>query len=503
MIRVGKRAKKVMKFYEDKGGINEVRIPEDAEFPCVLLSFDEGWNDYGIYSQVHFNLLLRKKDPPVVSSYIKVLRVNPKKEGSCEVTTVLNFPFETLSEDFCSLGQESDYYEELFKLGVEVWEPVLLALQDAAYLPLVADRFRHIHGFSTSIIRFTEAKKMLKEGRRILTGKKPLPKNFHFSFSCKLPAANSPHVVDFDFSSHPSKLNRTFVLVGRNGTGKTQFLAILAKSVSGLIEDDESEFLQCDFKGDRPLLAPVIAVSYSAFDDFHRPPNGKDHSYVYCGIRKGDGESGRFLSSDELRRRLVESLQNIKRRSLFLRWRKAIETVLENTLTLSDEDLDGLDFYNELSSGQRILVAVMTEIIRYIKPQSLILFDEPELHLHPEILAALARSLDELLHDNDSYAVIATHSSLLLQETLARQVRIFERVGNEPIVKPLAIESFGENLSAITREVFKVDGNQNNFRKVIDRLYLDLTKEEIEGLFEGGLPLLASSYLNSLPERDF
>jgi predicted ATPase len=74
--------------------------------------------------------------------------------------------------------------------------------------------------------------------------------------------------------------------------------------------------------------------------------------------------------------------------------------------------------FETLSSGQNILVMAMAEVVAYITPESVILYDEPELYLHPDALAALARAFDKLLEEFNSYAIIATHSPILLQETL-------------------------------------------------------------------------------------
>ena len=57
----------------------------------------------------------------------------------------------------------------------------------------------------------------------------------------------------------------------------------------------------------------------------------------------------------------------------------------------------------------------MTELVCNIEKESLILFDEPEIHLHPNAIANVMRMFSKLLEEYDSYAIFATHSPIILQ----------------------------------------------------------------------------------------
>jgi energy-coupling factor transporter ATP-binding protein EcfA2 len=303
------------------------------------------------------------------------------------------------------------------------------------------------------------------------------------------------------------------VIIGRNGTGKTQVLAQFAQAMSGLTTGRSGEFIP-----ERPSFSRVIAVSYSVFDDFVRPRSqlrsDRTFSYKYCGIRSPDPKSKKliggsgsdiesaaeanFLSPAKLTARLLRSRKSLREQDRDSLWKEILGILLEGTVNPSDPAFEDLSLYNRLSSGQRILVAIITEIVAYIEPQSVILFDEPELHLHPEVFSALVRAFDKLLQEFDSFAIVATHSPLLLQETLSRQVRVFRRRGNIPIVQELSVESFGENLTSITQEVFAVDRSALNFRAHLKELLIGKTVREVEDLFPLGLPLQAQAYLRTL-----
>ena len=70
--------------------------------------------------------------------------------------------------------------------------------------------------------------------------------------------------------------------------------------------------------------------------------------------------------------------------------------------------------YERLSAGQRLALNCIFHILSKIEPRTLILFDEPELHLHPQLLTGLLHALGEILDSQDSFAIIATHSPIVM-----------------------------------------------------------------------------------------
>jgi predicted ATPase len=479
--------------------------PANASYPCVVLVKDN-WNDFGYHTLWKAHIYLTEGNK-ILALDLKILKEDVDNPGEAIRFSGLPERFDLpLSDEFCSLGQSLKYYEQLRDAGQEIYEPYFATLRDVAIYPEIGEYFVQVNGFEKSLLRFSEAEKAFHEAR-FLFSTESANQSFEFNFTCTVPGAAVPHVVNFDFSLHPTHLHRTTVIIGRNGTGKTQFLAQFARAMSGLQEKGENGD---GFSPKRPSFSKVIAVSYSVFDDFTRPSeNSRSFSYKYCGIRASDGEEleyataanvaqesvVRFLSRIELEKRLVKAIELLKTERREERWKGILTILLEHSITPDDPAFNDLSFYSKLSSGQRILVAIITEIVAHIEPQSVILFDEPELHLHPEVFSALARAFDVLLKEFDSYAIIATHSALLLQETLSRQVRVFRREGKFPSVAPLTIESFGENLTTITREVFAVDGAENNFRSHLKELCRERTLDEVRALFPLGLPLQAEAYL--------
>lgn len=148
-----------------------------------------------------------------------------------------------------------------------------------------------------------------------------------------------------------------------------------------------------------------------------------------------------------------------------------------------------------LSSGQSILAHFVTALLAWIQPNSLVLFDEPETHLHPNAVANLFLILSDILKEFNSYAVVATHSPVVIQEVPASRVMVFQRVDNVTVAEPLLLESFGESVTELTRHVFETDEVKSVYRRTLRDLAEDESAEEVMARFPRGLSLSAQAYL--------
>jgi len=220
-------------------------------------------------------------------------------------------------------------------------------------------------------------------------------------------------------------------------------------------------------------------------------------SYVYCGLRN---EQGTLTIEDNAR--LAVALQKIEKQERQNQWKEILqETIDLNTLLeiakVANPEGDKQIINLELSSGQSIILSIITDVLVNIQPESLILFDEPEIHLHPNLISSLMRSLYKLLEEFNSYAVIATHSPLIIQEIPSLYIRVLDREGTTPIVRNLGIESFGENLTTITVDVFQTDRELSNFQEYLAKLAKEYTYEKVLEFFNGKLSLNAKIFLKA------
>ena len=147
-------------------------------------------------------------------------------------------------------------------------------------------------------------------------------------------------------------------------------------------------------------------------------------------------------------------------------WKRSVTRVLgrrdesfeEMLEAQEDRSVAATAFLDSLSSGEAILTHLTTALVSWLEPFSLVLFDEPETHLHPNAIASLFSVLSELLLQNESYALIATHSPIVLQEIPRSRVVLLTRDGDVTTsTQAIPTESFGESLSELTRHVFETN----------------------------------------------
>jgi predicted ATP-binding protein involved in virulence len=147
-------------------------------------------------------------------------------------------------------------------------------------------------------------------------------------------------------------------------------------------------------------------------------------------------------------------------------------------------------------------MCVLTRLLAKLRDGAFVLFDEPEINLHPSLLAAMLRVLHRWLERFNAYGVITTHSPIVLQEIPGRMVRVLSRQGRVPFVRRYESESFGQTLSEILVEVFGQDERDQNYASVLrDLVDAGLSTEEIEGALGRTLSINARMALRSLEQR--
>jgi energy-coupling factor transporter ATP-binding protein EcfA2 len=131
------------------------------------------------------------------------------------------------------------------------------------------------------------------------------------------------------------------------------------------------------------------------------------------------------------------------------------------TLDINFEEFENkLYFFNNeelifLSSGQQTFVDLVINILSLIKPNSLILIDEPENTLHPNLEVDFMRILQSILNDFDSFAIIATHSATIVREVPSEFVHVIKlNESNQPVISKPSIKTFGADIGTITNYIF-------------------------------------------------
>lgn len=123
-----------------------------------------------------------------------------------------------------------------------------------------------------------------------------------------------------------------------------------------------------------------------------------------------------------------------------------------------DEVIYYIDQHDELlhlSSGQKIFSYLVINTLSIIKQNSLILIDEPETALHPNLEIDFMTLLKSILDRFDSFAIIATHSAIVTREIPRDFVHVIKIDEDEqPIIEKPTINTFGMNIGTLTNYVF-------------------------------------------------
>jgi hypothetical protein len=241
----------------------------------------------------------------------------------------------------------------------------------------------------------------------------------------------------------------------------------------------------------QPSVANLVSVSFSAFDDFELLAEKRQVTegiqYSYVGLRRiSDTGPGRGTpkSPTMLIQEFVRSLKQCSKGSRAKRWTRVVEVLQSdpifraaNLTDIARFQVGRVDFYKTaeatfrgLSAGHRIVLLTLTKLVETVEEQTLILFDEPEAHLHPPLLSAFVRSLSELLLDRNGLAIIATHSPVILQEVPKTCVWMLQRAGDETKAERPSSETFGENVGVLTREVFGLETTQSGFHNMLNEV---------------------------------
>ncbi len=427
----------------------------------------------------------------------------------------LDLPAAGLSDEFCSIGNDRNYYLRLMGMAPASREAILSGLRDCAFDPDRYARFKGESALKVSLLRNSSEQDVLVAYPRILRGETELT-TFAFDYTLQ------PREGDIDggqplslrFVVMPGKKPPTnvHVLIGRNGVGKTRILAGMADA---LTDNRAASFgLVGQFKFDQDLDRPssdflnLVIVSFSAFDKFDPIAGGsarteKSLPYYYVGVKRflndENGEPTGTIGvkstedlNDDLRGALDTIFQDGKRIG---RWVRALRTLSSDPgiRDLRAGEAAGNDAgvardrvkqqIPLLSSGHKIVLLTITRLIENVSDRSLVLLDEPETHLHPPLLGSFMRALSELLVDVNAVAIVASHSPVVLQEVPAKRVwRLVGSGGSLKAERPEE-ETFAENVSVLTRKVFGLEVEESGFYKLLSDEARHADYDEVDATF--------------------
>ncbi|AUT64984.1 AAA family ATPase [Paraburkholderia terrae] len=498
--------------------------PQGVHLANLVVLLLNDWDDYSF--KTFFNARIYDAEGDVHE--IGPVKIGYFGQQPGRTSDTLSSSFASLPANYFSLGQEPEYYERLRDVPEALREEYLRHMKDLVSDADLRARADDEQVFATSLLRSVSRSAIEGQFRRILAGGVALTE-FRFYYTAPVGDRRGPMELAFEVipTSHPP--TNIHVVIGRNGVGKTTLLnAIAGAIVEQRPVSEVGAFSITERRGGmhHPMpsnyFSSVTSVAFSAFDPFNPPPDRTDRSkgvsYFYVGLKRRAAttdQSGTTLKPlTDLSSEFAESLEVCLRTATKRRhWRRAIRTLefdqnfadinlsnlADGTLAGAAASIGARELFEPLSSGHKIVLLTITRLVETIEEKSLILLDEPESHLHPPLLSAFTRALCELLTARNAVAIIATHSPVVLQEVPKSCVSKIARYGSVSRAARPEIETFGENVGSLTREIFGLDVSKSGFHDLLAKaVETGRTFDQILSAYDDQLGLEGQAVLRAM-----
>lgn len=514
----------------DKCWQNAVNLSDDgADF---FLEKNE-WNDFGYHTMYHLHATDKlTSEGNVYLGYIRIMKHGQEKHDIYLLNKKQGkqIIFSELPEDFVSLTTSIDVFKGLNKYLSQkdrllfIEQMHLILNEESKYYKLVYED----DCFETSLLRDTTMNNYsLKKGTSLL-----MDKTTYYNLqlqAIKINFANMDESTDLNFSCLPKFQsnnipNGVITFIGKNGSGKSTSIYNLAKLLYAY--PDQRFRLKEKIGVIKPNdigINKLFLLSYSPFDNFFLPGIGgedyrvileglknNDGRFVFCGIRDVKKEFESILENpqkdtyeklfedirldatslkpinvlaDEFVQAMSTLEYNTERNKIWDKIEKMsrgkfpeIQELMDELFILDNEERK--EQFLRLSTGYKYFFHSLAHIIAYIEEDSIVLFDEPENHIHPPMLSFMISSLRNILSKYQSVMLIATHSPVIVQETFSKNVFVVRRFEDKTVMSHPQIETYGANISEITSEVFDLTTDITKYYEAFESLYDKLDGEE-------------------------
>jgi predicted ATPase len=451
----------------------------------------DNWNDWWEFQTLY---VLTYFDASGQIHEVGGLKIGQFKWKETQARPDIPREFASLDRRFFSLGQDVAYYSAIAAMGKATASGLLSAMKDVVADQDLLGRAINEPVMGRSLMRSVSLRTIEGQFRRVLGGGAPLTE-FSFTYEAPKPENDQSPRLKVDFSVVPESTPPTniHVLIGRNGVGKSYLLNGMTRALASLQEDDDANGIfqsKEDIFGhtDRSPFANVVSVTFSAFDEFVVIPESRNAlkgvRYSNVGLRqrmKTKNDEWVVITRDpsELAKEFSASAKLCAIGARGTRWKHALAT-LETDPIFAEAQVSALantdevqfprqaaQLFRKLSSGHKIVLLTITKLVEKVEEKTLVIMDEPEAHLHPPLLSAFVRALSDLLIDRNGVAIVATHSPVVLQEVPASCVWKIVRHGMAARADRPEIETFGENVGVLTREVFSLEVTRSGFHKML------------------------------------
>lgn len=497
--------------------------PESRQ--VVIFPEDVDWNDFGFHIRCRYSVLSPRDDRllsgPIYLGFVSLGgESSSRDEGHSYRGRSLSGLLQSLGREACDSGDlpqfftmlpaMAEYRAVVESLGVEGADLFLRSVNDLVVSrdskSLWFDQAVASEVFSLGFMRNSEPFFAFHNADSLLNGVSDenltaISKSIQLSFS--LDGFENEHDITFRFGAGGLVPRRINILIGKNGVGKSQVLKKFCRAALGY-NDSGVTFRDCDTGSERPMISRVLAVSTPGETGNTFPAERKKTQKLYYR-RLQLTRNGRSRLSNSIGASLVQLIRKREvigdndRWDIFLgainkvlpadaliisansgpdlrlvdlaAYRSSEQTLLDmwsNVDFSSDPKIQVGNGTYPLSSGQLTFFKFALLCSLYIENGSFVLMDEPETHMHPNMISDFIDLLDGLLEATGSQAIIATHSAYFVREVPSDQVHVFQLAQDSLVyIDRPRLNTFGATIDSISQFVF----NENVEVRLTDKIF--------------------------------
>ena len=447
----------------------------------IYYAFDH-WNDYG-YRTLY--AMIAKIDGDIYDcGRLKISFIPYRHEEEIDLQSILvqeegynlislgDKEYYEFLNNFLSTSEKDEYFKKMGDIAYDLNRLDESIKNDSIYHPI-----EEYYLLKNSFLRDVSLSEIRNQLHRLSIGGKYIDE-----YQISIIDKNGNNVLEFRKNPHSLEYfpDTLYAIVGNNGAGKTYFIKNLIdlyiKKNSDLFNNITSNINQFE---------SIVLISYSPFD---------------TGIIKKDSENYKFIGIDFNKTTSLEDYITKEIKTLFTeattpknesRTKKIIDKfsfdpLFIRILPLIEKRELSEDIINELSSGQKIVLLSLLNLIIKVFEKTLVIIDEPELFLHPPLLKAYIRGVEEIVEEGNGICLLATHSAIVLQEVPNTNIRKlkYDFESHEGSIVKLSSKTYGESISFINDTIFGTDLRNTGFYKVLQD---KIGEEQISDNFEAVL----------------
>lgn len=475
-------------------------LPRDVQ--VLIVPSSDLWNDFGY--RVHSSVGIRRPDGDFewVLGFVAFQEASSSDDAVRSLLKAAQREW-VLAKDialpFASMLRNVKGYQALIALrGREDAQVLSEQAQDvclATALGRSLERwpaFFESDEFTLSFMRWGEAAFALRHAGDILCGRVSAVEDSRRDFQVTLGHDEGAPVVSFRFPESPLGSHRIAALIGKNGAGKTHSLATVTSALlhgrhapmdaagigfSGLLV----------FAPSRSLASYRARLSDTGFDPQRAFPldpstaiagNAEYTKRLAAICREGTEGASIFRTVRGLMAKHFPGIEvQVPLREAggqaswalegeyfhpFERLRDSGEQACLRRVASIDETR-GLMFTDvshrprDLSLGQEVFLAFLLTFYSECAPASIVVIDEPENYLHPNLISQFMRLLHDILSSASSIAILATHSPFVVREVPREQVHVLSLKDGRVEVATPRLQTLGAHVGAISDYVFGDD----------------------------------------------